>query len=88
VGSIPGLVTGVIVGVSGGPAYLTGLGDALVKLDRWGRELPRQHRGRLSGWRESRPRAEPETVALLRRPLQLWRSKGRRPWSHFRSELT
>jgi len=34
VGSIPGLVTGVIVGVSGGPAYLTGLGDALVKLDR------------------------------------------------------
>ena len=31
---LPGLITGVIVGPGSGPVYLTGLGNALVKLVR------------------------------------------------------
>lgn len=31
---LPGLITGLILTTEGGPIYLTGLGDALVKLDR------------------------------------------------------
>ena len=31
---LPGPITGVIVGAGGGPVYLTGLGDALVRLPR------------------------------------------------------
>jgi sugar lactone lactonase YvrE len=31
---LPGLVTGVILGAGGGPVYLTGLGNALVRLPR------------------------------------------------------
>ena len=31
---LPGLVTGVILTPDGGPVYLSGLGNALVKLER------------------------------------------------------
>jgi hypothetical protein len=31
---LPGIVTGLIVSPAGGPVYLTGLGDALVRLPR------------------------------------------------------
>ena len=31
---LPGGVTGVILTPGGGPVYVSGLGDALVKLDR------------------------------------------------------
>jgi hypothetical protein len=31
---LPGLFTGLILTHEGGPIYLTGLGDALVKLER------------------------------------------------------
>jgi hypothetical protein len=31
---LPGPITGVIVGTGGGPVYLTGLGNAVVKLTR------------------------------------------------------
>jgi len=33
-GPMPGLITGVILSRDGGPVYVSGLGDALVKLDR------------------------------------------------------
>jgi hypothetical protein len=31
---LPGAITGVIISPGGGPVYLTGLGNALVKLPR------------------------------------------------------
>ena len=34
VGSVTKMVTGVILGSGGGPGYLTGLGNALVRLPR------------------------------------------------------
>lgn len=34
---LPGLVTGLILSFEGGPIYLTGLGDALVKLEPTGK---------------------------------------------------
>jgi sugar lactone lactonase YvrE len=33
-GPMPGLLTGIILSPAGGPVYVSGLGDALVKLDR------------------------------------------------------
>jgi hypothetical protein len=31
---LPGILTGVIVGPGNGPVYITGLGDALIRLAR------------------------------------------------------
>ena len=33
-GPMPGLLTGVILSPDGGPVYISGLGDALVKIDQ------------------------------------------------------
>jgi hypothetical protein len=40
---LPGLITGLILTSEGGPIYLTGLGDALVKIEATAHD-PRESR--------------------------------------------